>query len=74
MFIRNLAHDHDNQVFVKAIVDVARGLNKITVAESVEDAATVEMLKGFGVDLVQGYFLERPHEEQLGVLNEKHAH
>jgi diguanylate cyclase (GGDEF)-like protein len=64
MFIRNLAHDHDNQVFVKAIVDVARGLNKITIAESVEDAATLEMLKGFGVDLVQGYFLERPHEEQ----------
>jgi diguanylate cyclase (GGDEF)-like protein/PAS domain S-box-containing protein len=64
MFIRNLAHDRDNQVFVKAIVDVARGLSKITVAESVEDAATLEMLKGFGVDLVQGYFLERPHEEE----------
>jgi EAL domain-containing protein (putative c-di-GMP-specific phosphodiesterase class I) len=63
MFIRNLAHDHDNQVFVKAIVDVARGLNKITVAESVEDAATLEMLKRFGVDLVQGYYLEWPHEE-----------
>jgi diguanylate cyclase (GGDEF)-like protein/PAS domain S-box-containing protein len=63
MFIRNLAHDHDNQVFVKAIVDVARGLNKITVAESVEDAPTLEMLKGFGVDLVQGYYLEWPHED-----------
>jgi len=62
LFIRNLAHDHDNQVFVKAIVDVARGLNKLTIAESVEDAATLEMLKGFGVDMVQGYFLERPHE------------
>jgi EAL domain-containing protein (putative c-di-GMP-specific phosphodiesterase class I) len=64
MFIRNLAHDHDNQVFVKAIVDVARGLNKITIAESVEDAASLEMLRRFGVDLVQGYFLERPHEEK----------
>jgi diguanylate cyclase (GGDEF)-like protein/PAS domain S-box-containing protein len=73
LFIRNLAHDRDNQVFVKAIVDVARGLNKITVAESVEDAATLEMLKGFGVDLVQGYYLERPHEEQ-GAGAEKLTH
>jgi diguanylate cyclase (GGDEF)-like protein/PAS domain S-box-containing protein len=73
MFIRNLAHDHDNQVFVKAIVDVARGLDKITIAESVEDAATMEMLKGFGVDLVQGYFLERPHDVR-SLDDEKPAH
>jgi EAL domain-containing protein (putative c-di-GMP-specific phosphodiesterase class I) len=64
MFIRNLAHDADNQVFVKAIVDVARGLKKITIAESVEDAATLDMLKRFGVDLVQGYYLELPHEQE----------
>jgi diguanylate cyclase (GGDEF)-like protein/PAS domain S-box-containing protein len=64
MFIRNLAHDADNQVFVKAIVDVARGLNKITIAESVEDTATLDMLKRFGVDLVQGYYLELPHEDK----------
>jgi diguanylate cyclase (GGDEF)-like protein/PAS domain S-box-containing protein len=74
MFIRNLAHDHDNQVFVKAIVDVARGLNKVTVAESVEDAVTLEMLKGFGVDLVQGYYLEWPHEDlgqpEAGVVHQ----
>ena len=65
LFIRNLAHDHDNQVFVKAIVDVARGLDKLTIAESVEDAATLEMLKRMGVDMVQGYYLERPHEGGL---------
>jgi diguanylate cyclase (GGDEF)-like protein/PAS domain S-box-containing protein len=64
MFIRNLPHDIDNQVFVKAIVDVARGLNKITIAESVEDAATLDMLRRFGVNLVQGYYLELPHEER----------
>ena len=37
-FIRDLPTDRDNQVFVKAIVDVARGLKKLTVAECVEDA------------------------------------
>ncbi|MDP2200240.1 MAG: EAL domain-containing protein, partial [Sulfurimicrobium sp.] len=60
LFIRNLTHDHDNQVFVKAIVDVARGMHKITVAEFVENADTLEMLKHFGVDMVQGYHLDTP--------------
>ena len=60
LFIRDLPNDRDNQVFVKAIVDVARGLRKITVAEFVEDAETLGMLKGFGVDLVQGYHLDMP--------------
>ena len=60
LFIRDLVNNHDNQVFVKAIVDVARGLRKITVAEFVEDAETLEMLKKFGVDQAQGYHLDMP--------------
>ncbi len=60
LFIRDLPNDHDNQIFVKAIVDVARGLHKRTVAEFVEDASTLEMLQTFGVDMVQGYHLNMP--------------
>ena len=60
LFIRDLPNDRDNQVFVKSIVDVARGMHKITVAEFVEDAETLAMLKMFGVDLVQGYHLDMP--------------
>ena len=63
LFIRNLPHDHDNQVFVRAIVDVARGMGKQTVAEFVEDAATLAMLREFGVDMVQGYFLDKPRAD-----------
>jgi len=63
LFIRDLPSDHDNQLFVKSIADVARGMGKITVAEFVEDAATLELLTQFGVDLVQGYFLDRPRPD-----------
>jgi EAL domain-containing protein (putative c-di-GMP-specific phosphodiesterase class I) len=59
-FIRDLSHDRDNQIFVRAIVDVARGLKKLTVAECVEDAGTLAMLCTFGVDMAQGYHLEEP--------------
>jgi hypothetical protein len=60
LFIRNLPQDYDNQLFVKAIVSVAKGLNKTTIAECVEDEETLQMLKTFGVDAVQGYHLEKP--------------
>ena len=60
MFIRDLANDPDNQVFVQAMVSVALGLGKSVVAEYVEDGATLALLRRFGVDLVQGYHLDRP--------------
>lgn len=63
LFIRDLPNDYDNQVFVKAIVDVARGMRKTVIAEYVEDAETLAMLRGFGVDLVQGYHLDMPRAD-----------
>lgn len=60
LFIRNLPQDYDNQLFVKAIVSVARGLHRTTIAECVEDEETLKMLGEFGVDCVQGYYFERP--------------
>ena len=60
LFIRNLPNERDNQVFVRSIIEVARGMGQHTVAEFVEDEETLQLLKGFGVDMVQGYFFERP--------------
>jgi diguanylate cyclase (GGDEF)-like protein/PAS domain S-box-containing protein len=60
IFIRDLPSDPDNQVFVQAMVSVALGLGKSVVAEYVEDGPTLALLRQFGVDLVQGYFLDRP--------------
>jgi len=60
LFIRNLTREHDNQVFVRAIIDVARGLGRRTVAEFVESQEILDMLKTLGVDMVQGYHLDQP--------------
>ncbi len=66
MFIRNLPDDRDNQIFVKAITDVARGMGRVTVAEFVEDARSLALLRAFGVDLVQGYHLDTPRATTRG--------
>ena len=59
-FIHNLHIDTENQVFVRAMIDVARGLGKTIMAEYVEDAKVLAILKGFGVDMVQGFYLDSP--------------
>jgi len=63
MFIRNLVGNREDQVFVRAIVEVARGLGKKTVAEFVGDAATLALLAEIGVDYAQGYYLSFPIAE-----------
>ena len=63
MFIRNLPSSREDQVFVRAIVEVAHGLGKKTVAEVVGDAETLHLLAQIGVDYAQGYFLSRPMAE-----------
>jgi len=67
LFVRNLPTDRDNQVFVKAIADVARGMGKRTVAEFVEDERTLAMLREIGVDMVQGYHLDKPQRDHPGL-------
>jgi EAL domain-containing protein (putative c-di-GMP-specific phosphodiesterase class I) len=74
LFVRDLPNDRDNQVFVKAIVDVARGMNKGTVAEFVESAETLAMLQQFGVDMVQGYYLDTPRADHPALTPESPTH
>ena len=65
LFIRDLPNDFDNQIFVKGILAVAHGMRKQTIAECVEDAETLAMLKSFGVDAVQGFYLEWPGPDPM---------
>ena len=61
-FIRNLPRNSDDRLFVQAIIDVARGLGKQTIAEFVEDEETLRILRELGVDYAQGYYIGRPGE------------
>ena len=59
-FIRNLARDRFDRVFVKAMSEMAGGLGIICVAEFVETEEVVPILLELGVSLGQGYHLARP--------------
>jgi EAL domain-containing protein (putative c-di-GMP-specific phosphodiesterase class I) len=59
-FIRDLPHNRANRHVVEAIVSLARAFNVRTVAEGIEDEATLDCVRAAGVDLAQGFHLGRP--------------
>ncbi|HYX77735.1 MAG TPA: EAL domain-containing protein, partial [Solirubrobacterales bacterium] len=59
-FVRHLPTSEVDQVLVRGMVEVARGLGVKTVAEFVEDQATLELLRDYGVDLAQGFHVGPP--------------
>jgi len=59
-FIVNLVSNEKDRVFVQALVDLAKGLGKKTIAEFVQDAETLALLKTMGVDFAQGYYIGKP--------------
>ena len=48
------------ELIVSAVVEIARGLGKQTIAECAEDEETVAYLRAAGVDHAQGFHLGRP--------------
>lgn len=69
-FIRDMPRNDADQLTVKAIVQIARGLGKTTIAEFVQDDETTQMLRDYGVDMAQGYHLGRPVDSAEGLLPE----
>jgi diguanylate cyclase (GGDEF)-like protein/PAS domain S-box-containing protein len=59
-FVRNLDQDPINQVLVRSIHEMAKALDKKTIAEFVENEAILNILQEIGVDYAQGYHLGRP--------------
>ncbi len=59
-FIRNLPTSMTDQLMVKAMVQVAKGLGMKTIAEMVETPETILFLERYGVDYAQGFHIGRP--------------
>jgi PAS domain S-box-containing protein len=59
-FVRDVASNRDDQAMVRGIVAIARELEMLTVAEGIEDAPTLALVKECGVDYAQGFHIGRP--------------
>lgn len=61
-YMAELPKNKENQAKVKELADQARSMDKLTVAEFVEDAASMSILFSCGVNFVQGNFLQEPEK------------
>lgn len=59
-FIQGIAHDPDNQALTRAMIDIARHFDMLTVAEFVETREDMLTLIELGVDCLQGYLFSAP--------------
>ncbi len=67
-FVRDVVRNDADQLTVKAIVGIAHGLGKTTIAEFVEDEETAALLRGYGVDMAQGFQIGAPVGLEEGLL------
>jgi PAS domain S-box-containing protein len=67
-FVRELTSSDTDMRVVRGIVALAHEFDQVTIAEGVEDEATLMKLKELGVDQAQGYLFARPapYSDALG--------
>jgi EAL domain-containing protein (putative c-di-GMP-specific phosphodiesterase class I) len=59
-FVRRLPVSRTDQLVVKALAGVVRGMGRKTIAEFVGDEPTMSLLRIYGVDYAQGFEVGRP--------------
>ncbi len=59
-FVRDIMTDPVDQAMVRSINHIAHSLGKKTIAEFVENEEVLDYLREIGVDMVQGYHIDRP--------------
>jgi diguanylate cyclase (GGDEF)-like protein/PAS domain S-box-containing protein len=65
-FTHQLTKDRVQRALVESILQIARVLGMKTIAEGIEDEATLELLRSLGVDYGQGFVLHRPAPIRTG--------
>ncbi len=63
-FIRDMIDNEENLGIVKAVIALASGLKRLTVAEGIETGEQLEKLKELGVHLGQGYLIGKPMQAE----------
>ncbi|MEM9119552.1 MAG: EAL domain-containing protein [Cyanobacteria bacterium P01_F01_bin.56] len=59
-FVRNIHENITNQAILRNVIAMAHELNLKVIAEGIETEIEMHMLKSFGCDLIQGYWVGTP--------------
>ncbi|MFC4522346.1 putative bifunctional diguanylate cyclase/phosphodiesterase [Cupriavidus pinatubonensis] len=77
-FVRDIATNAEDRAIVGAIVQMARNLGLLTIAEGVETAEQISILRAEGCNEMQGYYFSKPLSavqfEQFARTRESYPH
>jgi diguanylate cyclase (GGDEF)-like protein len=59
-FVHKMMNDEPTRQLVSSMITLAHNLNLEVVAEGVETQEQVSLLKAYGCDMIQGYFISKP--------------
>ena len=59
-FVMQLDKLEDDQIIVRSTINLAHSFNLQIVAEGVENEPSLQLLRQWGIDWIQGYFFSRP--------------
>lgn len=62
-FVMDMAGSDSDMMIVKTMIKLAHGLGKRILAEGVESATQLELLRGMSCDAVQGFYIAKPLAE-----------
>lgn len=68
-FVKNMVNDNIDKAMVKAINQIGHTMDIETIAEFVENEATLRAVRDIGVDYAQGYVIARPAPIEIGLCN-----
>lgn len=69
VFVNNICDDEISLAMVKSISEVAKAIGIETIAEFVEDEATLNKLSEIGIDYFQGYHVHKPSRLDANVFH-----
>jgi len=69
-FVKNMVGDNIDYAMVQAINQIGHTMDIKTIAEFVEDEATLEAVRKVGVDYAQGYVIAKPMPIEIALYND----
>jgi EAL domain-containing protein (putative c-di-GMP-specific phosphodiesterase class I) len=59
-FVLKLASSRSDEILVRSTIDLGHNLGLKVTAEGVEDVSSIEILRAYGCETAQGYFVSKP--------------